>query len=163
MGMQCMNIWHFTRCVSDNSRHVYSYRMQQIKGVCSRSQAKHLLKLKLTECPIVGNKITRTHLNNDLPVKTKHTRKIHVPLPYSQLWSAVDLTLLGVLRGHKRGIWCIHFSPVDQCVATGSADGTVKLWALADFSCVRTFEGHDASVLKVVFLNRGMQLFSRLV
>eukprot|EP00057_Strongylocentrotus_purpuratus_P013737 XP_011668211.1 PREDICTED: transducin beta-like protein 3 [Strongylocentrotus purpuratus] len=69
--------------------------------------------------------------------------------------------LLGSFRGHKRGIWCVQFSPTDQALATSSADGSIKIWALSDFSCVKTFEGHDASVLKVIFLTRGMQLLSR--
>lgn len=80
---------------------------------------------------------------------------------------------------------------MDQVLATASADGTVKLWALQDFSCLKvsgphprpgphpnpvpslmlshtlpvptlqTFEGHDASVLKVAFVSRGTQLLSR--
>lgn len=49
---------------------------------------------------------------------------------------------------------------MDQVLATASADGTVKLWALQDFSCLKTFEGHDASVLKVAFVSRGTQLLS---
>jgi len=31
-----------------------------------------------------------------------------------QLWSAKDLSLIGVMRGHKRGVWCVQFSPIDQ-------------------------------------------------
>ena len=56
----------------------------------------------------------------------------------------------------------LHASPlaIVQCVATSSGDGTVKLWAVADFTCVKTFEGHTSSVLKVTFLTRGMQLAS---
>lgn len=74
---------------------------------------------------------------------------------------------------------------MDQVLATASADGTIKLWALQDFSCLKvscprprrgphltpshafpvptlqTFEGHDASVLKVAFVSRGTQLLSR--
>lgn len=77
---------------------------------------------------------------------------------------------------------------MDQVLATASADGTIKLWALQDFSCLKvsispspdpsvviyppipigfsisplqTFEGHDASVLKVAFVSRGSQLLSR--
>lgn len=34
-------------------------------------------------------------------------------------------------------------------LATASGDKTLKLWALKDLSCVRTFEGHTAAVLKV--------------
>lgn len=48
-----------------------------------------------------------------------------------------------------------------QCVVTASGDGTVKLWAIGDLSCIKTFEGHTNSVLKAVFLTRGMQIASR--
>uniref|UniRef100_A0AAR2L436 U3 small nucleolar RNA-associated protein 13 C-terminal domain-containing protein n=1 Tax=Pygocentrus nattereri TaxID=42514 RepID=A0AAR2L436_PYGNA len=78
----------------------------------------------------------------------------------AKLWSLTDMSLLGVFRGHRRGIWCVQFSPVDQVLATASADGSVKLWGLHDFSCLKTFEGHDASVLKIIFVSRGTQLVS---
>uniref|UniRef100_A0A8C5BLJ1 Transducin beta like 3 n=1 Tax=Gadus morhua TaxID=8049 RepID=A0A8C5BLJ1_GADMO len=68
--------------------------------------------------------------------------------------------LLGVFRGHKRGVWAVCFSPVDQVLASSSADGTAKLWSLQDYSCLKTFEGHDASVLKIVFVSRGTQLLT---
>ncbi len=48
-----------------------------------------------------------------------------------------------------------------QCVVTASGDGTVKLWAIGDLSCIITFEGHTSAVLKAIFLTRGMQVASR--
>lgn len=56
---------------------------------------------------------------------------------------------LGILRGHRRGVWSVKFSPGNQLVS-GSGDKTVRLWSLHDFSCQRTFEGHLNSVLKVL-------------
>ncbi|XP_032834500.2 transducin beta-like protein 3 isoform X1 [Petromyzon marinus] len=67
---------------------------------------------------------------------------------------------VAVLRGHRRGVWAVAFSPMDQVVASASADGSVRLWGLHDFACLKTFEGHDASVLKVVFVARGTQLLT---
>uniref|UniRef100_A0A8C7K8R5 Transducin beta like 3 n=1 Tax=Oncorhynchus kisutch TaxID=8019 RepID=A0A8C7K8R5_ONCKI len=82
----------------------------------------------------------------------------------AKLWSlgapGADLALLGVFRGHRRGVWCVQFSPMDQVLASSSADGSVKLWSLHDFSCLKTFEGHDASVLKLIFVSRGTQLLT---
>lgn len=36
----------------------------------------------------------------------------------------------------------------------------MKLWSITDFSCLRTFQGHTASVLSVAFVSAGAQLVS---
>ncbi|XP_049869443.1 transducin beta-like protein 3 [Pectinophora gossypiella] len=77
----------------------------------------------------------------------------------AKLWTE-ELSLLGVLKGHRRGVWCVRFSPVDQVILTSSADCTMKLWSIADLSCLKTFEGHESSVLKIEFLSRGQQVIS---
>lgn len=78
----------------------------------------------------------------------------------AKLWNALDLTPIGTLSGHKRGVWDCQFSNHDQVVATSSGDSTVKLWSIADRRCVRTFQGHSGSVLRVRFLSSGLQLLS---
>lgn len=78
----------------------------------------------------------------------------------ARIWKLPELTPGVVLRGHKRGIWSVEFSPVDQCVITGSGDKTIKIWAISDGSCLKTFEGHTSSVFKVQFLTRGAQFVS---
>ena len=75
-----------------------------------------------------------------------------------QIWRLPDLVLVTTLRGHKRGVWAAQFSPVDQAVATASGDKTLRLWALADGTCLKTFEGHTASVLRLNFLSAGTQV-----
>lgn len=54
----------------------------------------------------------------------------------------------------------MEFSPVDQAVLTASGDMKIKIWSLTDGSCLKTFEGHTASVLKCSFITRGTQLIS---
>lgn len=54
----------------------------------------------------------------------------------------------------------MQFSPVDQAVMTSSADCTIKLWSIADLSCLKTIEGHESSVLRVEFLSNGLQIIS---
>ncbi|KAG8182795.1 hypothetical protein JTE90_009108 [Oedothorax gibbosus] len=76
----------------------------------------------------------------------------------AKIWDASDLSLLGVLRGHKKGVWCVKFSPVDLALATSSSDETIRIWSLVDFSCLKVLQGHEASVLQVMFLCRGTQL-----
>ncbi|CAG5129326.1 unnamed protein product [Candidula unifasciata] len=82
----------------------------------------------------------------------------------AKVWSIGEnlhsVSLLAVLRGHKRGIWGLKFSPVDQILASCSGDGFIKLWSVTDFTCVRTLEGHDSSVLSLVFLCSGRQILS---
>jgi len=46
---------------------------------------------------------------------------------------------MGVFKGHKRGIWSVAFSTVDQVVATSSADKTIKIWSITDFTCLRVY------------------------
>ncbi|KAJ5647141.1 hypothetical protein N7490_003513 [Penicillium lividum] len=83
-----------------------------------------------------------------------------------KIWDADEGTPIGVLRGHKRGVWSVRFAPRDTpvinsdagtstsrgLIATASGDKTVKLWSLSDYSCLLTFEGHTGSVLKTIWL-----------
>ncbi|KIK70630.1 hypothetical protein GYMLUDRAFT_149109 [Collybiopsis luxurians FD-317 M1] len=71
-----------------------------------------------------------------------------------------SLALLGVCKGHKRGVWTVRFGKEERVLATGSGDKTIKLWNIDDFSCIKTFEGHTNSVLRVDFINAGMQMVS---
>lgn len=84
-----------------------------------------------------------------------------------KVWSVEEGEVQGILRGHKRGVWHVQFSPAQMpalqgedgpitgkgVVLTGSGDKSIKLWNLADYTCIRTFEGHSNSVLKVAWLN----------
>lgn len=84
-----------------------------------------------------------------------------------KIWSIEEGEVQGILKGHRRGVWSVRFAPPKLpalqgeegtvagkgIVLTGSGDKTVKLWNLNDYSCIRTFEGHSNSVLKVAWLN----------
>ncbi|ROT39308.1 WD domain-containing protein [Sodiomyces alkalinus F11] len=84
-----------------------------------------------------------------------------------KIWSAAEGEVQGILKGHRRGVWSVKFAPGDTpiiqgdegpvagkgVVLTGSGDKTIKLWSLSSYSCIRTFEGHSNSVLKVAWLN----------
>lgn len=81
-----------------------------------------------------------------------------------KIWAVEDGSTIGVLRGHKRGVWAVAFSPQGAnvrvggttssrgWVITGSGDKTLRVWSLSDYSCVLTMEGHTNSVLKVLWL-----------
>jgi U3 small nucleolar RNA-associated protein 13 len=85
-----------------------------------------------------------------------------------KIWSLEDGSVVGILRGHKRGVWSIRFAPTNTppinlsdggtsssrgLLASGSGDRTVKIWSLSTYTCLHTFEGHSNSVLKVVWLS----------
>ncbi|KAL2266419.1 hypothetical protein VTJ83DRAFT_5771 [Remersonia thermophila] len=85
-----------------------------------------------------------------------------------KIWDVQTMEVLGILRGHKRGVWTVRFAPLRTppiqgetggsvsgrgVILTGSGDKTIKLWSLSDYTCLRTFEGHSHNVLKVVWLH----------
>ncbi|SJX62165.1 related to UTP13-U3 snoRNP protein [Sporisorium reilianum f. sp. reilianum] len=74
--------------------------------------------------------------------------------------ASARLTTLATLKGHKRGIWALRFSPTDLALATASGDKTVRLWSLKTYASVKLFQGHTNSVLKLAFVSAGMQLLS---
>lgn len=59
--------------------------------------------------------------------------------------SRATLTLLGILKGHKRGIWNVKFSKTEKVIATASGDKAIKLWSLDDFSCVKVIKVHNVA------------------
>uniref|UniRef100_A0AAR2J984 Transducin (beta)-like 3 n=1 Tax=Pygocentrus nattereri TaxID=42514 RepID=A0AAR2J984_PYGNA len=87
-------------------------------------------------------------------------------------------------KAHDKDVNSVAISPNDKVLASGSQDRTAKLWSLTDMSLSPlwtkswplpllmaqsscgayttsvTFEGHDASVLKIIFVSRGTQLVS---
>jgi U3 small nucleolar RNA-associated protein 13 len=78
-----------------------------------------------------------------------------------KIYSAAEGEAIGVLRGHRRGVWTVKFCTKDSqppgssskgIIATGSGDKTVKIWSLSDYSCLLTLEGHSNSILKLAWL-----------
>lgn len=78
-----------------------------------------------------------------------------------KIWDSETGEVVGILRGHRRGVWAVKFSPYDRnVIISGAGDKTVRMWSLKDMSCSRTFEGHSNSVLKVGFLPNNRQIVS---
>ncbi|KAH3672193.1 hypothetical protein WICMUC_004422 [Wickerhamomyces mucosus] len=77
-----------------------------------------------------------------------------------KVWDLESGETIGILKGHKRGLWDIKFCKYDKVLITASGDKTVKLWSLKEFTCLKTFEGHTNSVQKVEFLNKENQIIS---
>jgi WD40 repeat protein/transcriptional regulator with XRE-family HTH domain len=63
------------------------------------------------------------------------------------------------LSGHAHWVAGLAFAP-DGVLASGSYDGTVKLWDTTSGSCLQTFSGHSDRVIRVVWSPDGHTLAS---
>ncbi|MEW5856684.1 MAG: WD40 repeat domain-containing protein, partial [Cyanobacteriota bacterium] len=67
---------------------------------------------------------------------------------------------LSSLKGHDLVVNSIGFSPDGKTLASGSSDGTIKLWEVATGKLLSTLTGHDSSVFSVCFSPDGKTLAS---
>jgi len=64
------------------------------------------------------------------------------------------------LTRHRYSVRSVSFSPDGRLLASGSVDGTIKLWRVSDGSLVRTLTGHTVPVNSVSFSPDGRLLAS---
>src|SRR5437763_519687 len=67
---------------------------------------------------------------------------------------------LQTLEGHTGSIYSMVYSPDGRQLASGSYDGTVRLWDAATGACLQTLEGHTGSIDSMVYSPDGRQLAS---
>jgi WD40 repeat protein len=58
------------------------------------------------------------------------------------------------LTGHTHAVWSVAFSSDGQSIASGSLDGTIRLWYQPFGSCHHSLKGHESGVCAVAFAPR---------
>lgn len=64
---------------------------------------------------------------------------------------AVNVSLVGTLKGHAGEVNAVAFSPNGRFLASGSKDRTIKLWNISNRTAIRSLKGHTDGVWAVAF------------
>lgn len=86
----------------------------------------------------------RTPSRSRSPSNSRSRSQSNTPPPRKP--TSLNYTPHLVLRGHKRAVSCLKFSPNGQWIATGSADATIKIWSSSTGTLEHTLEGHLAGI-----------------
>ncbi|KAL4922860.1 WD40-repeat-containing domain protein [Aspergillus aurantiobrunneus] len=65
-----------------------------------------------------------------------------------------------LLRGHLRGVSAVRYSPDASMIASGGADGAVKVWDASTGKLIHTFEGHLAGISTISWSPDGATIAS---
>ncbi|KAF9889276.1 hypothetical protein FE257_007589 [Aspergillus nanangensis] len=65
-----------------------------------------------------------------------------------------------LLKGHLRGVSAVRFSPDASMIASGGADGAVKIWDTLSGKLIQTFEGHLAGISTISWSPDGATIAS---
>ena len=83
--------------------------------------------------------------------------------PFSTAFCQVTVTepIATIEGGGANAVWSVSYSPNGTMLASGSEDGTIKLWDVATRQNIATIEGHMDDVITVSFSPDGRTLVHR--
>ena len=78
-------------------------------------------------------------------------RHLKTPPPPSRQWAKLQYQPTLILRGHKKGVSAVKFSPDGRLIASCSADATIKIWDAISGKHIQTLEGHLAGISTIAW------------
>ncbi|CAG8980113.1 hypothetical protein HYALB_00012754 [Hymenoscyphus albidus] len=99
---------------------------------------------------------SRSRSRSTTPIDTprsshSHSCPFELPSPPKHNPLRLNYKQKFILRGHKKGVAQVRFSPDGRWIASCSADGTIKIWDASNGKHMRTMEGHLAGVSTIAW------------
>jgi WD40 repeat protein len=86
--------------------------------------------------------------------------EVRAALAVARTHRAEPAGLLHLFAGHENWVSAVACTPDGRCALSASADGTLKLWDVADGRCLRTLQGHAEWVTSACLSGDGRRALS---
>ena len=77
---------------------------------------------------------------------------------FTKIWNAKTGTELVTLKEHSGSVYSTAFSPDGKIIATGSSDGTIKLWSIQTGKVIKTFIHSFDYISSIIFTQNGQYI-----